>query len=143
MIQAQKNSQVFYGSEFHPVSILSRLLDQHPLWKYTYAILCSGAPYRLKPIPTDICLEDIYFPQDRGGHKSASKFHDKITSIIQEDFEKRFALPLPIKIFPLIPNASVASLGCHKQMTINALGDHVPKFRLTHGNLSLPIKNFC
>jgi hypothetical protein len=143
VIQAQKNSQVFYGSEFHPVSILSRLLDQHPLWKYTYAILCSGAPYRLKPIPTDICLEDIYFPQDRGGHKSASKFHDKITSIIQEDFEKRFALPLPIKIFPLIPNASVASLGCHKQMTINALGDHVPKFRLTHGNLSLPIKNFC
>ena len=52
--------------------------------------------------------------------------------MIKEDVERSFALPLPIEILHYIPNASIAPLGCQEQMTINASGDRVPKFRLTH-----------
>jgi hypothetical protein len=94
--------------------------------------LSQGTTYPLNPIPSDIRLEDIKFHKDHGNHKSASKFHEEITAIIQDDVEKGFALPLPIEKLPFIPNASVAPIGCHRQTTLNMLGEQVPKFRLTH-----------
>ncbi len=45
---------------------------------------------------------------------------------------KGFALPLSIEILNLIPNASLAPLGCHEQETINELGEWIPKFWMTH-----------
>jgi hypothetical protein len=52
--------------------------------------------------------------------------------MIQEDVEWGFALPLPIELLPYISNASIVPLGCHEQTTINASGEQVSKFRLTH-----------
>ncbi len=130
-IQAQQNSQVFYGSEFHPINVLSKLLDSHPLWRFTISFLSDGATYPLQPVLPSICLDDIKYRKDRGNHKSASKFHDVMSKMIQEDAERGFALPLPIEILPHIPNASLAPLGCHEQTSINASGEQVPKLRLT------------
>lgn len=131
-LQSQRNSQVYYGSEFRPTHILSSIFGSHPLWKYTESILSSGASFPLHPIPSGIRNEDIQFHKDRGKHKSASKFHHILSTIIKEDVERGFALPLPVELLPLIPNASLAPLGCQEQTTINALGERIPKYRLTH-----------
>ncbi len=50
---------------------------------------------------------------------------------------KRFALPLPIQLIHLIPNASLGPLGCHLQETINEKGEKIPKYRMMH-NQSFP-----
>lgn len=113
-IQAQTNSQVFYGSEFCAVKVLEKLPASHPLWEHTASILASGANFPLHPILLDICQHDIQYHKERGNHKSASKFKDILSKMIQEDVEHGFALPLPIEILPHIPNASIAPLGCQE-----------------------------
>jgi hypothetical protein len=49
-----------------------------------------------------------------------------------EDIERGYALPLPPEIIYLIPNASLAPLGCQIQETINERGERIPKYRMTH-----------
>jgi hypothetical protein len=131
-LHAQKNSQVFYGTKFRPVQDLAMIFNSHPLWKHTSSILSSGATYPLHHIPTEIRNDDIAYHKERGNHKSALKISEKISTMIQEDVDRGFTLPLPIEILPYLPNASLAPLGCQEQSTINALGERVKKFRLTH-----------
>jgi hypothetical protein len=75
-LQAQRNSQVFYGSEFRPVEILAKLLATHPLWNHAASILSYGANFPLQPILPDIRKEDIQYHKERGNHKSASKYKE-------------------------------------------------------------------
>jgi hypothetical protein len=52
--------------------------------------------------------------------------------IISEDVIRGFSLPLPLDVLFKIPDASLAPLGCHKQDTINEIGEKIPKYRMTH-----------
>jgi hypothetical protein len=131
-IQAQKSSQVYYGSEFNPPDTLAKILENHPLWKYTKSILSTGASFPLHPIPNKIRKNDIKYHKERGNNKSATKAPDVISKMIQEDVECGFALRLPLGVLDHIPNASLAQLGCQEQSTIETTGTRIPKFRLTH-----------
>ena len=53
-------------------------------------------------------------------------------TIIQEDVERGFALPFPITALHFLPNASLAPLGCVRQSSVDALGNRVAKFCMTH-----------
>jgi hypothetical protein len=131
-IQAQKHSQAFYGSEFKCSDLLEKIFKNHPLWNFMKPILSDGASYPLKAIPEEIRKADLNFRKERGNHKSAQRFNETIINIIKEDIELGFALILPIQLLEFIKNASLAPVGCTKQMTINSLGERVPKFRMTH-----------
>jgi len=131
-IQAQKHSQVFYGSEFKSPDLLEKIFKNHPLWSFMKQILSDGASYPLKAIPEEIRKADLNFHKERGNHKSAQRFNETIINIIKEDIEHGFALILPIQLLEFIKNASLAPIGCTKQMTINSLGERVPKYRMTH-----------
>jgi hypothetical protein len=54
---------------------------------------------------------DLIFHKERGNHKLAIK-NNHILEIISEDVKRGFALPLPTAILHLIPNTSLAPLGC-------------------------------
>ncbi len=123
-IQAQNDSPVSYGSEFRPISELSKLLNQHPLWGHILPILSRGATFPLLPIPDSICHEDINFHKEHGNHMSSLLHSDTIQLILQEDVERGFALILPIELLPHIPQASLAPLGCQEQTTLNMRVDH-------------------
>lgn len=116
-----------FGSEFRHPSDLEPLLVDHPHWLEFKKILTHGATFPLLLISTDQRVVDIQFHCERGNHKSALKHNHILDKIIQEDVEKGFALPLPIEIINLIPNASLAPLGCHEQETINEFGERIPK----------------
>jgi len=47
---------------------------------------------------------------------------------IINNISRGFALPLPTEILHLIPNASLAPLGCVEQESINELGEKTPIF---------------
>jgi hypothetical protein len=131
-IQAQHNSSISYGSEFRPVSELSKIFSSHPLWKFLSTTLINGATFPLTHIPDDIRREDILFHKERGNHKLAITHSKKIQELIQEDVNRGFALILPVEILQFIPNASLAPLGCQEQSTINTSGERVSKFRMNH-----------
>ena len=129
-IRAQEGSQVFYGSEFKKSSLLQELLEHHPHWSHFQKILENGATFPLRPLNPEDRQKDILFLKERGNHKSVSKHFDKVNSMISEEINRGFALPLPLEILPHLPIASLAPLGCHQQETINELGEKVPKFRI-------------
>jgi hypothetical protein len=125
-------SQISYGSEFRPSRVLEKLLQGHPFWPRLKLILDEGTTFPLEDITNKARLIDLKFHQDRGNHKSLSKYSEFIDPTITENIERGFALPLPIEILYKLPKASIAPLGCHKQTTINENGSIIPKYRLTH-----------
>jgi len=127
-----RKSQISYGSEFRDSGILEPLLKYHPLWPRLRDILDNGARFPLEPMRDADRISDLEFHRNRGNHKSLGKDEDFIDPVISEDIERGFALPLPMEILNKIPQASIAPLGCHRQTTINALGEIIPKYRLTH-----------
>jgi hypothetical protein len=77
-------------------------------------------------------MQDLEFHLQRGNHQSATRHKKILNKLILDDITKGFALPLPIQLYKLLPNASIAPLGCHEQETINEEGERIPKFRMTH-----------
>ena len=132
VIRIQHPSQISHGSEFRSPSDLETLLSDHPLWPRLRDILSNGASFPLLPISDEDRAKDVAFHRDWGNHKSLSKYSSFIEPVINEDIERGFALPLPLDILDKVSRVSVAPLGCHKQSSINTLGEIVPKYRLTH-----------
>jgi hypothetical protein len=131
-IRAQKGSQVHYGSGFKHPSHIHELVEHHPHWTQLKKILNDGATFPIIPIDNKDQQTDLIFHKECGYHKSTSKHLDKLHSIISEEITPGFALPLPIDILLKIPNASLASLGCQQQETINEFGEKIPKYQMTH-----------
>ncbi len=131
-IKSQHPSQISYGSEFRSPDTLHALLFNHPLWPRLKLILDNGASFPLEDISDSTRSTDLIFHQERGNHKSLTKFTNFIDSIIIEDIERGFALPLPTDVLCKLKGASIAPLGCHKQTSIDELGMIIPKYRLTH-----------
>jgi hypothetical protein len=127
IIREQHPSQISYGSEFRPSEQLQELLGNHPLWQSLKIVLDNGATFPLEEISSSDHAIDISFHAKRGNHKSALDNHQVLMDIIKEDVESSFALPLPIETLHFKPNASLASLGCMKQSTLDASGNRVTK----------------
>jgi len=136
-ISAQKNSQVMFGSEFKHPDKLHELLKDHPRWEQLKQTLLVGAKFPLKPLSPSNHSKDLEFHLNRGNHQSATRHKEILEKLIAEDITKGFALPLPIQLYKLLPNASIAPIGCIEQETINEFGARIPKFRMMH-NQSFP-----
>jgi hypothetical protein len=94
--------------------------------------LLNGASFPLDDISLTDREQDLIFHANRGNHQSAVKNAAILKSIIQEDVQRGFALPLPITALHFIPNAYLAPLGCVKQSSVDMLGNRVVKYRMTH-----------
>jgi hypothetical protein len=130
---AQKNTQLFYGSEFKKSTDLEHLLQFHPLWKHTKTTLEMGGNFPLEEIDDNLRIQDNNFHLQRGNHKSATDNTKILSAMLAEDVSKAFALILPIEIIPYInKKISLAPLGCPEQSTINENGERISKHRLTH-----------
>jgi hypothetical protein len=136
-IRAQQGSQVFYCSEFKDPSMLQELLEHHLHWGSLQKILQHSANFPLLPLDLENCWKDLLFHREHENHKSADEHHDKLDMIISDEIQWGLALPPPVKILHLIPNASLAPLGCHQQETIHEHGEKIPKYWMTH-NQSFP-----
>ena len=134
-ILAQRNSPVYYGSEFQPVDTLRKLLQKHPLWPFVECYLLNGITFPLLPIPDDLRRIDCEFMLERGNHKSA-KTPEGLAIIrehMQADIEHGFALPLPVSCLKhFITEASIAPLGVQDQSSLTDEGIRIAKWRMTH-----------
>jgi len=132
VILAQHPSQISFGSEFNPTSVLQQLLSHHPLWDKLKDILDNGASFPLEDISDADRRADLEFHSNRGNHKSAQVHQEVLAELISEDVSRSFALPLPISVLHLLPGASLAPLGCVKQSSLDAQGNRTTKYRMTH-----------
>ena len=120
------------GSEFRPTSLLEPIFQGHPLWPRFRESLHIGASYPLEPIAEEDRLSDLVAAIEYGNHKSARVQGAMLIGILEKEVSKGWQLPLPIDRLTEIPRCVVGPLGVAHQETIDALGQRVPKDRVTH-----------
>jgi hypothetical protein len=131
-IKAEGGTALRYGSEFKPPSILSLLLQNHPLWDSISSSLSNGIQYPLDRITCHARRRSIQQAIDRGNHKSARDQPDKLMDLLTSGVHSGFSLPLPTRAVFKIPDVALASVGISNQLTINDGGEVTTKDRLTH-----------
>ena len=131
----QPGSTMSYGSNFKPSSILTQLLGRHPIWSFFCKILKHGATHPLQELGYNDRLMDIHAAIACGNHKSAVSNLDLLKLMMKAEVEFGYALPIPIRMIPHIPNAETASIGIIFQDTIDEFGNAKEKVRATHNQL--------
>ena len=134
-ILAQRNSPVYYGSEFQPVARLQKIFHMHPLWHLMKSYLQNGITFPLQPLEIELRRSDCQFMLERGNHKSAKTIEGAkiIKAHMQADVEHGFSLPLPIISLEKFQDVgSVAPLGVQDQSSLTDDGIRVEKWRMTH-----------
>ena len=132
LINDNPNSTLGYGSEFRPVEQLEPLLGRHSNFTNLSQVLKFGMSYvlssELDTITKSTELEKLL---QRGNHKSAQEFPDRVTERLAKDVKHVFVIPVPTSIITSIPNTAVHPPGLARQWTIDAEGQRLEKFRLT------------
>jgi hypothetical protein len=67
----------------------------------------------------------------QGNHKSAEDLLDIVNTLLLKDVTHGFSLPLPPASVAFIHGALVQPLGLARRWTLNAMGNRMPKYRLT------------
>ncbi|MGL4350294.1 MAG: hypothetical protein ACRCT2_06995, partial [Plesiomonas shigelloides] len=121
-----------FGSEFKPPIFLQPLLRHHPFWNKINTALTTGVQTPLSPQSDATRRSCLPLAITRGNHKSAKDLPDVLRTLLGEEVQQGFALPLPVAAAFHLPNCWLAPLGIVSQNTIDAKGQVIPKLRLTH-----------
>ena len=68
---SQKDTYIYFGSEFRVLMVLENLLGHHPNWRKVKQILLNGSDWPLTPISESDRLAENRELIERGNHKSA------------------------------------------------------------------------
>ena len=121
-----------YGSEFRPLPQLKKVLGTHPHFAELTVIIRDGMDYRFREeLSEPERQEEVQAMTKRGNHKSAEEEKTVVNGLLQKDVTHGFSMPLPVEVVPRVIDALVQPLGLAKQWTLDALGERVPKYRLT------------
>ena len=131
-LRAQPFSALTPGSEFRSTTSLAPFLSMHPLWPHFQERISEGAAFPLRAIADSDRLADVSANLARGNHKSALGHETKLISMLKDEVERGWQLPLPREAALEIKDCEVAPLGMVVQSTIDEKGQAKEKFRLTH-----------
>ncbi len=132
LLETQRNTPLYPGSEFRPAELIDPLVNTHPLWSNVKAWLRHGVSFPLKPIPETERRADLAAILARGNHKGAITHYQKLKSVLQDEVARGWQLIIPKHAVTNIPQAVIAPLNIVEQDTINEQGEIIPKNRITH-----------
>ena len=119
VLEKQKGTNIYYGSEFRYYKNLEKLLKYHNSWNKFKTFLSSGTDTVLSEVDNKIlqndCLENI----KRGNHKSASKSKnvlDFVNKQYNKEVSKGWMIPIPTKILPLLKKCMCYTNRCYKSI---------------------------
>jgi hypothetical protein len=96
-LDAPKQSQLGYGSEFRPHKILEPLFSSHVLWPNMKEILTNGASFPLEPLDEELRKQDLAEAITMGNHKGAMKQPQVLENLMGEDVFRGYSLPIPLE----------------------------------------------
>lgn len=135
ILEKQKNTNIYYGSEFRQIDKLEKLFKPHRDWNRVKIFLTKGTDTSFKPIDNNVLKKDCEENTKRGNHKSASR-SSKEVKFVQKQYEKEvkkgWMIPFPSHIIPKLKEACVIPIGVAKQFSINEQNETIEKLRLTH-----------
>jgi len=133
LLESQRGTTAWHGSEFREVPQLQRIIGSHPLFEYLSRLFTEGMDYIFK---RDLTSEEMTLEAEhmigRGNHKSATAEEEVVERLLLKDVTHGFSLPFPAALIPKIPNAAVQPCGLAAQFSLQADGSRAIKQRLTH-----------
>ena len=133
LLESQRGTTAWHGSEFRDVPQLQRVIGGHPLFEYLSRVFTEGMDYIFKRELTskEMKLEAEHMIA-RGNHKSATAAEDVVEGLLLKDVTHGFSLPFPATMIPKIPRSAVQPCGLAAQFSLQADGSRAIKQRLTH-----------
>ena len=131
-LESDKSSFTRYGSEFRPVTTLTRIFKFHPLWDRLKSILGNGIQFPLSPLDDTSLKLDLDFSLAFGNHKGVRrnpKFFDELN---QNDVQFGYAIPIPIEKIYHMKGAAICPMNVIEQNTISMSGEIIDKRRACH-----------
>ena len=135
ILEKQKDTNIYYGSEFRQVYKLRELLHLHRDWNRLETFLTKGTDTVFKHVDDDIIKKDCEENMKRGNHKSSSKSLKEVEFVKKQygkEVSKGWMIPLPAHIVPKLKDACVIPIGVAKSFSINERNENIEKLRLTH-----------
>lgn len=135
ILEKQKNTNIFYGSEFRRTEKLEKLLNFHENWKRMKIFLTNGTDTSFSHLDEELLRLDCEENIKRGNHKSSSRSSKEIKFVEKQytkEVNKGWMIPFPPDIIPKLKNACVIPIGVATQFTINEKNETIEKLRLTH-----------
>ena len=126
------NSDLSYGYEFLPVSILEPLLDFYPSSNVFQKALLSGFNPDFLPISAVDRIVDLKAVATRRNHESANDNVDFLLDSIEKEIKAGFQFPFDPKGIMEIKNAVAQPDGIATKMTVNDKDEPAPKRRYAH-----------
>jgi hypothetical protein len=133
LIAAYPNSFLSPGSEFRPIQVLEPLLMHHHNWPKIKNILLMGSMWPLHPIPeVERKTKNLEFIA-RGNHKSAVKYAEEYTKILEKEISQGWMFILPINFVNKLQYGELAPVGIDDKVWSDLPdGSRRTKYRLTH-----------
>ena len=135
VLDKQKNTNIYYGSEFRQIDKLDKLMIFHKDWKRLRIFLTKGTDTVFKEVNNDIIRKDCEENMKRGNHKSSSRSQKEIDFVkkqYEKEVNKGWMIPFPSNIVSKLKNACVIPIGVARSLSINEKNESIEKLRLTH-----------
>ena len=129
IIQADPISDLSYGNEFRPPSVLEPLLCKHKDWIRLKGYLLNGFNADFHTMSDDQRSLDIDLSMSRGNHQSAVRHHDVLSNFFEKEVRTGFQCPFEVLDISKIPGAEVSSAGMDTQDTIDDHGYIIEKIQ--------------
>lgn len=121
-LKANANSPLGYGSEFQSPKLL---------WLPMKSILTHGSSWPLNNLDSTKCKDNLQEALSLGHHKGASQKPELLWTLIMDNVEHGFCLPIPLSKLPQLPGVLLAPMNIMCQHTIDKNGKIIEKGRLT------------
>ena len=131
-LNAQKHTQLYYGSEFRPPEILEPLLKHHPLWPRLSDQLNNGAFFPLNELSEEERIQDLNEALEFGNHKGADDNPELFEKMMKADVDAGYSLIIPRDKVTLLKGALMSPMNIADQSGIDEHGNIINKKRLTH-----------
>jgi hypothetical protein len=133
LLESQKGSTVWHGSEFRSKDHISTVLGAHPILDYLEDTFSEGMSYHFNSeISEESRRNEVKTLLARGNHKSAEEKIEVVERLLAREVKHGFCMPFAAKLVPKVKGALVQPCGLATQFSLQADGSRKEKERLTH-----------
>ena len=133
MMEDQKGTTIWHGSEFRPVDQLREVLGDHPNFDHLTGTFRRGMEYHFtRELSEAERVTELTAQLSRGNHQSAEEDPVHLAKLLGKDVKHGFAFAIDADKVPSIKDAMVQPAGLALQHGMKADGSRYLKKRLTH-----------
>ena len=133
LLESQRNTTMWHGSEFRPRHQLEPIIGDHPNFESLLHTFENGMDYHfVRELNETERADELSAQLERGNHKSAKGDPEHLEKLLEKDVRHGFSFPIPAEDVHKVKGGMVQPCGLAIQHGMKADGERYLKKRLTH-----------